>query len=287
MQLPLPIQDGSCAKDCPFYVKGGDNTLGCLLKETIPKKNWNNIIQHELSKEFEKEYQMDCEGIFEKCCFANEIWDDSVNNEQITIKEDNEEIMSNNDESMNDTDVKITIHKVQNPYQIKCDVLIYPTNNLLEIKDAALNRMSRNRVQAECDHYLKSNSIKMGHVYPTSNGSAQISAKKIYHAVVAGESLLINDVDISNTIRKSLILADNEEAEIVAILVPDVGQINNLTDKGEYSSYELLANAQLNTLYQYLMNIGVDYIKYILVLTESQIAYDIYVDQFSRTFSED
>ena len=126
----------------------------------------------------------------------------------------------------------------------------------------------------------------MGHVYVTSNGGAQVVAKKIYHAVVAGESLLVNDGDLANSIRTSLILADNDDAEIIAILPPEVGKIDPHTSKGEYCSYESTASAQLNTLAQYLTTVGVDSIKHILILTESELAYNIYVEQFSRTFGD-
>ena len=275
------MQDGSCAKECPFYVKGADNLFGCLLKTIVNKESWNNILENELSDEFEEEYSSDCEGKFQKCSFANEIWNGSEIEE---VMNDVEEIEEEND---SDTDVKITIHQVKNPYQIKCDVLVYPTNNLLEIKDPALNRMSRNKIQAECDQYQKNNPVKMGHIYKTSNGGGSVVAKNIYHAVVSGESLLVNDGDVANSIRKALILADNDEAEIVALIPPDIGKYNPIIKSNEYYSYESAAQAQLNTLAQYLMNIGVDSIKHILILTENELAYNIYVDQFSRTFNDE
>jgi len=65
-----------------------------------------------------------------------------------------------------------------------------------------------------------------------------------------------------------------------------VGKIDSVTNKGEYCSYESTASAQLNTLSQYLTSIGVESIKHILILTESELAYNIYVDQFSRTFGD-
>ena len=94
---------------------------------------------------------------------------------------------------------------------------------MLNVDDVLLNRFSRGTVQAECDQIPKP--IKMGHVYITSNGdeNTQIKPKKIYHAVVAGESRLVNEEDIRSSMRKSLTLADSNNANNVVVIPCDCG----------------------------------------------------------------
>lgn len=83
--------------------------------------------------------------------------------------------------------------------------------------------MTKGVVQTECDAFRKP--IKMGGVYITSNGGefSKVQAKNIFHAVVAGESRLVNEEDIKSSTRKSLHLAENYKARNVVLMPADCG----------------------------------------------------------------
>jgi len=88
-----------------------------------------------------------------------------------------------------DTKVKIFIKQVENVYLVKADALVYPTNNLLQIDDPLLNRMTFNQAQEKCDLILK-NSVKMGYPYGFEcEPNWKIKQKYFINAVVAGASI--------------------------------------------------------------------------------------------------
>lgn len=254
--------------ECPFYCKDVDGNHGCLVKEIGHSGLWLNIFKNINKNNFENDFQINCEGSFDKCCFANHFWKEHVNN--LENKE------NNNKEEM--VDIKISVHKVANPYLVKSDVLIYPTNNLLEIDDPLLNRITANEVQKECDAY-KTN-VTMGGVYITGNGSninRGVTAKKIYHAVVAGESRLVNISDIKKSFMKALMLADDGNNEIITLMPADCGT-HDITE---------VAFAQIETIKEFLTHVGVNSIKYIFIIMDDKESYDIFTDVFSRIFQED
>lgn len=262
MRLPLSVQNTELAKECPFYCQGSDGQSSCLLKTVIRKKTWEEHVFQHISEEFNSEYEQDCLGQFNNCCFANEIW---------TGPEQNSENILNNEEEI--LEVKVAIHKVENPYKVKCDILIYPTNNLLEIDDMLLNRLTRNQLQPECDSFNAN--VNMGDVYITSNGNGGVAAKQIYHAVVAGESRLVNDNDVQQAIKKALIMADANGAEIVTLMPADCGT----------HDLDATALAQLTAIHAFLEMDGIEHIKYIFVIMDDQDTYDVFIEKFSRIFA--
>jgi hypothetical protein len=280
MRLPIATQIHEHAKECPFYCKDTTGSYGCVIKELTSQGIWVKAVQQKEDPYFSDEFKEDCGGEFEKCCFANLIWTPAVNSEN--KEENNYEDQEDSDDEDGESEdgsveIKISVHKVDNPYSVKTDVLIYPTNNLLEIDDLLLNRMSRNVVQEECDAYRAD--VKMGSVYITSSGGNHpkgIKASKIYHAVVAGESRLVNESDIKESIMKALMLADENEAEIVTMLPADCGT----------HDIDQTAFVQINAISEFIQNAGVDNIKYIFIVMDDHESYDAYVEQFSRVFSD-
>lgn len=169
---------------------------------------------------------------------------------------------------------KVTIHKVENPYKVKADILIYPTNNVLTIDDPLLHRMSRGLIQKELDAFSKP--IKMGQVYVTGNGgnSSLVQSKKIFHTIVAGESRLVNEEDIKTATRKALMLADNGENLNVLMIPADCGT-HDIND---------VARVQLAAIKTYLQSNKNCSIKNIFVVMEDQESIDTFNEYFKRIF---
>ena len=65
----------------------------------------------------------------------------------------------------------------------------------------------------------------MGTIYVTSNGgeNSNVKPKYIYHAVVAGESRLVNEEDIKSATRKSLHIANKNGFKNIVMMPPDCG----------------------------------------------------------------
>jgi hypothetical protein len=269
MLFPIAVQKHAGAKDCPFYCQDKAGQYGCILKHITGNNTWLNAVANSQDDNFLEEYSQDCEGEFGKCCYANLLWTNAI---------EDEDVSEGADDMNNATEVKVSIHKIDNPYMVKTDVLIYPTNNLLQIDDPLLNKMSRNKVQEECDNF-KTN-VSMGQVYITSGGYKHdkgVQASKIYHAVVAGESRLVNEHDITKAILSALIMADENKAEIVTMLPADCG------------TYDINQAAfhQLKAVYQFLTEIGVEHIRYIFIVMNDEDSNEAFIDNFSLIFSSE
>lgn len=172
------------------------------------------------------------------------------------------------------SNTKVSIHKVDNPYIVKADILVYPTNTVLTIDDPILHRFSRGIIQIECDKLPKP--IKMGSVYQTSNGGdgSKVAAKKIYHAVVAGESRLVNEEDIKSATRKALHMADDGEPKNVLILPADCGT-HDIND---------VARVQLAAIKTYLQAKKDCSIKNIFVVMDDEESLETYREYYNRIF---
>jgi O-acetyl-ADP-ribose deacetylase (regulator of RNase III) len=153
-------------------------------------------------------------------------------------------------------------------------VLIHPTNIGLTIDDPLLNRMSRGIIQSELDRFQKP--ISMGTVYITSNGgeSSKVKAKKIFHATVAGESRLVNEVDLKAAMRKALFLADEEQARNVVVIPADCGT-HDINDT---------ARVQLSAIKTYLSTAKDSEIKNIFLVMEDEESYQVYEEYYNRIF---
>jgi O-acetyl-ADP-ribose deacetylase (regulator of RNase III) len=241
---------------CPVYLSSGD----CLVKVLSNPRLSSFISKIKLELVVES-WSKDCQGNPNLCTFKHQ----ELSPEPVQAPEP---------ELIVDTKVKISIHKLDNPYLVKADVLIHPTNIGLTIDDPLLNRMSRGIIQSELDRFQKP--IKMGTVYITSNGgeNSKVKAQKVYHATVAGESRLVNEVDLKSAMRKALLLADEEQARNVVVIPADCGT-HDINDT---------ARVQLSAIKTYLSTAKDSQIKNIFLVMEDEESYKVYEEYYNRIF---
>lgn len=244
---------------CPVYLSSGD----CLVKIISNPRLSSFLSKNNLDVVVEK-WNKDCEGKKNLCAFTNSFSKEVNTEETISDKQEIPVIQS----------PKISIHKLDNPYLVKADILIHPTNIGLTIDDPLLNRMSRGLIQEELDRFQKP--INMGTVYITSNGgeNSKVKAQKIYHATVAGESRLVNEVDVKSAIRKALLLADEEKARNVVVIPADCGT-HDINDT---------ARVQLAAIKTYLSSSKNSNIKNIFIVMEDEESYQVFEEYYNRIF---
>ena len=242
---------------CPVYLSSGD----CLVKVLSNPRLSSFISKIQLDVVVES-WGKDCQGNPNLCSFKHQV-------EEQSKSESTPEA-----EPIPETRTKISIHKIENPYLVKADVLVYPTNIGLTIDDPLLNRMSCGVVQTELDRFQKP--INMGTVYITSNGeeNSKVKARKIYHATVSGESRLVNEVDLKSAMRKALLLADEEQARNVLVIPADCGT-HDINDT---------ARVQLAAIKTYLQSAKESNIKNIFIVMEDEESYQVYEEYYNRIF---
>lgn len=243
---------------CPVYL--GNN---CVLKSLFTKQFNSKIFGVDL-KQIDEKYHSNCEGLISKCSFSIVEAVQEEQKEEPQQQEVVEEVPQ----------VKVSIHQIDNPYAVKADILVYPANNVLTIDDPLLNRLSYNVIQKECDKVQKP--INMGSVYITSNGgeNSKVQAKKIFHAVVAGESRLVNEADTKLATRKALHLAKETNARNIVMLPPDCGT-HDIQDA---------ARVQLSSIYTFLQTEKDIPFKNIFIVMDDKESYDVYQEYYKRVF---
>jgi O-acetyl-ADP-ribose deacetylase (regulator of RNase III) len=244
---------------CPVYLSSGD----CLVKVLSNPRLSSFLTKMQLDLVVES-WGNDCQGDVNSCSFK----------EKTVQQESSEPEPEKEPEVIPDTRTKISIHKLENPYLVKADILIHPTNIGLTIDDPLLNRMSRGIIQNELDRFQKP--INMGTVYITSNGgeNSKVKAQKVYHATVAGESRLVNEVDLKSAMRKALLLADEEKARNVVVIPADCGT-HDINDT---------ARVQLSAIKTYLSTAKDSHIKNIFLVMEDEESYQVYEEYYNRIF---
>ena len=242
---------------CPVY-----RNQSCLLKSLFTKNFNSKLFDLEISN-----YTNDCNGDIAICTFHPVKEPEPVQEAQVQ-----EEVSPVVEEIIPTT--KVSIHKCDNPYLVKADVLMYPANNILTIDDPLLHRMSRGLIQEECDKIGKP--IKMGSVYVTSNGGEQskVQPRQIYHAVVAGESRLVNEQDIKLATRKCLHVANSLKVKNIVMLPTDCGT-HDIADT---------ARVQLSAIKTYLTTEKDCQLKNIFIVMEDKESYDVFEEYYQRIF---
>ena len=248
-------------KLCPLYLENKN----CFVKTTSTTHSVSYFTKIDLPL-LETKWNIDCEGDRDRCSFLTAPKKIEVTPEPI------QEAKPQPKQETKGT--KISIHKIENPYAVKADVLIFPANNVLQIDDAKFHRLSRGKIQQECDAYPKP--IKMGHVYITSNGGdeSQVKPKSIYHAVVAGESRLVNEEDIRSSMRKSLHLAESNNAGNVVIIPCDCGT----------HDIEDTARVQLSSILTYFKSKKDSNIRNVFIVMEDEESYKTFEEYYNRIF---
>lgn len=253
---------------CPLYLEN----KSCLVKYISNPELVSNLGKISLPLVNDK-WKNDCQGDWTNCSFKeNEIVNNVVKEiieEKPAEKEENQQV----DEAIKTSPI-VTLHQVQNPYLVKADVIVYPTNIILTIDDVLLHRMSLGQVQKELDQIKKP--IHMGTVYETSNGGekSKIVPQKIFHAVVAGESRLVNEEDIKSATRKALLLADMQKLEKISMIPADCG------------TYDIndTARVQLAAIMQYFLSYKNSGIKRIFMCMEDKESLESFQEYYKRVF---
>lgn len=248
--------------NCPVYSHNR-----CILKTLSNPEITSVLFNLPLIKQ--ENWLNDCGGFSDKCSFRS--------HQEVAVEPQKEIETIPQEQTETPTikeKTKISIHKVEQPFMVKADVLVYPTNVLLNIDSPLLNRMTRGNVQNECDAFKKP--IKMGGVYITSNGGelSRVQAQKIFHVVVAGESRLVNEEDIKISTRKSLHLAENIKARNIVMIPADCGT-HDINDT---------ARVQLSAIKTYLQTNPHCSLANIFVVMEDEESYQTYNEYYNRIF---
>lgn len=305
MRHKLKVVDIENACDCPFYMQNTAGKFKCLIKLTTTPEILASQLESDTHSDFDY-WDADCGGKWDNCSILPLLYQ---------FKEDDEEEMSKNDQAINeynpfgDSDdpddyeyepespvivpepekapkqnvemesfnTKISIHVVNNPYLVKGDVLVYPTNNQLYIDDMELRKMLRGSIESELNVYLQK-PIRMGKIYTTTNGGERslVKAKKIYHAVVAGTSRLVNEKDVGDSIFTALVRASMENAESIILIPSDCGTLDI------YAT----AIVQIGAIKQFLMSHKDTNIKHIFIVMTDQISHDVFAKYYKRIFKK-
>ena len=282
------IIENAC--ECPFYVKSGE-TRKCFIKSMIPVNIATAVVEGPNSFN-ESNWDKDCKGLLGYCHVIPLLYnmdaevpispEDSAINDFSPFS-NSDEIEADNEEDYEDEDeidVEVGISE-NNPYLVEYDVLVYPTNEALLIDDDELNQRSGGSVQDECEYKYKDIVVKMGQIYPTSNGSSKkfksgIKSKTIYHAVVASASRLVSPEAIKKTVYNALYLANSQKLESIAFIPADCGTF----------PLDESALNQLTSISAYLQTVDREklYLKRIHIIMQDKESLRAYNEYFERIF---
>lgn len=287
--MKIKLQSIEEASDCPFYVKNNKNKKFCFFKQNISLSQALSLVEE--NKNFDPtDWNDDCVGSFENCSFVSMLYNVETNEEKPSyapadlesienfnpFEEEQEEVEEKDPEDL----IFVKIVGVENIYSVKVDGLIYPNNQMLQIDDEELNYRSLNKVQLELDRIQLP--VALGSVYSTSNGGSHkggVVPSKLYHAVVATQSRLVNETAIIKSVVKSLTQADEDGCVTVAMLPMDCG------------TFDLHATAytQLNAIYKFLDTVNAKNLKNIFIITtkNDKVTLDIFNEKFDRIFGEE
>lgn len=168
---------------------------------------------------------------------------------------------------------KFGLHRQPDPYKVKCDGMLFPVNNLLEAMDPQLMRY--------CGAYLDSarmqhrEPIQMGHIYPLQPPSGLGVKKFLYRGVVSGVQA-VSVVDIESSVRKALYHAEANGVEILAMVPMDYGGFD----------LESTAQAQLSTIYEFLVSKKTKHLKHIVILIIDDETMEVYEEYQERIFGD-
>ena len=192
-----------------------------------------------------------------------------INNCSFFIKEKLKQIKA-------DSKIRIVIKQVSNPYLVKADGFVYPNNNLLQIDDSLLHRMTFNQIQSECDKFL-SNTIKMGFPYGFKMKSNwNLKQKYFINAVVAGASRLVNEADVSSAMKKTLLYADSIGLESLVFIPCDNGT----------HDISLISMAQISAIFSLCQKHEFQSIKSVYICMEDEESEQSFIEYYNRIFKD-
>lgn len=309
MRHKLKVVDVESACQCPFYMKDTGGKSSCLIKLTTTPQILTSLLESDDHSDSDY-WDMDCGGEWSNCSVLPLLYRFKEDEEEQTVisMSKNEQAIEEYDpfgDSENPDDypdepespiitieptpkivrtvelenypTKFTIHMVKNPYLVKGDVLVYPTNNQLCIDDMELRRMLRGLIDNEINMFLQK-PVRMGKIYTTSNGGERslVKAKHIYHAVVAGTSRLVNEKDVGDSTFKALVRASIEGHKSVILMPSDCGTLDI------YAT----AMVQIGAIKQFLMSHPETKIEHIFMVMTDQLSCDVFNKYNKRIFKK-
>ncbi len=304
MRHKLQVVDIEEACQCPFYMKNTNGESHCVIKLTTTPQLLTSLLENDAHSDFDY-WEMDCGGEWNNCSILPLLYkfkedeppvstndtaieeynpfDDSENPDDYPDQVESPVIVPGPDKLQNKQielevyPTKVSIHTVTNPYLVKGDVLVYPTNNHLDVDDLELRRMLRGTIDVEINQYLQS-PIKMGQIYSTSNGGerSHLKVKQIYHAVVAGTSRLVNEKDVGDTTFKALVQASMEGLKNVVMMPSDCGTLDI------YAT----AMVQIGAIKQFLMSHKKTSLENIFIVMTDQLSHDVFTKYHKRIFKK-
>lgn len=151
-------------------------------------------------------------------------------------------------------DSTVYIYKVNNPYLVKADCIIYPANSLLHVLEPTLLKMSKKQLNENIiknKMVKRTRDVKMGYAYHFEVPSDwHLKQKHFINAVVAGESQLVNCADIQSAMMKSCIIADQLECNTALLIPCDNGtyDVENAIQHQFFALFSLMSTQKLNHL---------------------------------------
>lgn len=175
-----------------------------------------------------------------------------------------------------DSKVKIIIKQVSNVYLVKADGFVYPNNNLLQVDDQLLLRMTENEIQNKCNDFLR-NPIKMGFPYGFEVPlNWKIKQKHFINAVVAGASRLVNEADVASAMKKTLLYADSIGLESLVFMPCDNGT----------HDISLISLTQLSSIFTFCQKHQFSSIKSIYICMEDEESEQSFIEYYNRIFKD-
>lgn len=190
--------------------------------------------------------------------------------EYIEVEEEDADKFDASEDDVIQSSVKVSAHVAKNPFIVKTDILVFPTNNMLIVDNLDLDNLSEGLIQDQCDAVKRP--VKMGNVYVTGPGTSNVRAKEVYHAVVAGESQLINELDIAKSMRKALMMAEMSKFAIVEFLPMDRGM----------HDISQVAYIMVSSIAEFLKGHEVKHLTNIMLVSEDQETSDLFQGYLDR-----
>lgn len=173
--------------------------------------------------------------------------------------------------------LKIIIKQVSNPYLVKADGFVYPSNTLLKIDDLVLNKMTNNELQKKCDD-LYAKGVKAGFSYPVNvEKNWALKQKYFFNAIVSVESRLVNESDVNSAMKKTLLLADQMKLENLVFLPFDNGTHDIV----------LIAQTQLAAMYILFLKHEFKYLKSVYICMQDEESEQSFIEYYNRIFGEE
>lgn len=175
-----------------------------------------------------------------------------------------------------DTKLKIYIQQVSNVYLVKADGLVYPANNLFQVDDPLLNKMTFNQVELKCRDFLKS-FVKMGFPYVFEvPQNWKIKQKFFFNAVISVESRLVNEADVASAMKKTLLQADQMGLESLVIIPCDNGT----------HDISLISLSQLSSIFMICQKHEFKSLKKIFICMEDEESEQSFIEYYNRIFGD-